>query len=228
MEKCEREFRPEDCPKADGAPMKPPYGIEIRIFDHFPSEHLLDLMKILVLIAANAQRHPSKQYVYLDRRWITTLRKIMLDGWNTIIDKNFISAIRTNLGLPVDTHSRIAYDVLKTIVHELFEINKNSFINRIMNERPDVEPIVPEINRKCWEMAFIQKYNQKILNIIKHKLYVGQVLTMHEFAKVLYETLGDEYQNWENDINDVLYALETNNHVKLNLIDGIIKSIRIL
>ena len=40
--------------------LKPPFGMEFRIFDHFPSDYLLDLMKIIVLVAANSDRHPPK------------------------------------------------------------------------------------------------------------------------------------------------------------------------
>ena len=40
IEKCKLLYNPNDCNKggrADGAPMKPPFGMEIRIFDHFPA-----------------------------------------------------------------------------------------------------------------------------------------------------------------------------------------------
>ena len=62
--KCKELYNPNDCPKADGGIMSPPYGMEIRIFDHFHSEYLLDLLKIIVLCAANGQRHPATEYVY--------------------------------------------------------------------------------------------------------------------------------------------------------------------
>jgi hypothetical protein len=228
MEKCKKEYRPEDCPKADGAPMKLPYGLEIRIFDHFPSEHLIDLMRIIILVAANAKRNPAKEYVYRDKRWIAALREIMRDGWNANLSKSYISALRANFGVPIDTCSTLAMDVLRTIVHELFMVNKDSFINHIMNEHPEIEPKLPEINRECWELSFMKNYNIKILNILKRHFYVGEEMTMNQFIKRLREIPEFEMSRWENDMNDVLYALEKNNHVQLEVINGKIKNVKVM
>lgn len=229
MEKCIRDYRAEDCPKADGAPIKQPYGIEIRIFDHFPSEYLIELMRIIVLISANSMRHPAKEYVYRDKRWITALRDIMTDGWNTTLANGYVSAIRKNFGIPVETHSHLAIDILKTVVHELYIINKDSFFNRVMNEHPEIEPIVPDINRKCWEMAFTQKYNLKIVNMLKKLFYKGQIMSVNNFAKIMSNAMGiNDWQKWSNDVNDLLYALETHNHVSLDVYDGKIKNVKIV
>lgn len=228
MKKCAELYRIEDCPKADGAPMRPPYGLEIRIFDHFSSEYLIQLLRIIVLVAANGQRHPAKQYVYNDKRWIDAVRSVMLDGWNAKLDKKYITALRSNFGLPINTDSTIAYDVLETIVHELFIANKDSQINKLMNEHPDIEPFVPEINRMCWEMTFTRQYGRKILNVMKEVFYKGEELTPLHFNKVMRDTFGEEWSRWEHDLNDLLYALETHNHVKLDIVHGIIKKIKIL
>jgi len=59
----------------------------------------------------------------------------------------------------------LAFDIFKQIVHELYEVNKDAYFNKIMNEHPEIEPVVPEINRMCWEMAFTQKFNIKVVNV---------------------------------------------------------------
>ena len=228
MQKCAELYRIEDCPKADGAPMKPPYGLEIRIFDHFPSQYLIQLLRIIVLVASNAQRRPARQHVYNDKRWIKALQDIMIDGWNSRLETKYVTALRYNFGLPINTNSTIAYDILKTIVHELFIANNDSHINKLMNENPDIEPILPEINRICWEMTFTRQYGRKMLNVMKEVFYKGEELTPLQFNKVMKETFGDEWSRWENDLNDVLYALETNQHIKLVVVNGIIKKIKIL
>ena len=53
-----------DCPKVSGAPMERPYGIELRIFDHFSSKHLLDLMRLMTYLADNAYETKCKKFVY--------------------------------------------------------------------------------------------------------------------------------------------------------------------
>ena len=230
MEKCLKLYNPSDCQvgRADGAPMKPPFGVEIRIFDHFPAEYLIELMRIVVLIAANAQRHPAKEYVYNDKRWKKAIHAIMKDGWNTILEPIYITSLRTNLGLPIHTSSVLAYDILKQIVKELFEINKDSYINKLMNEHPEKEPIVPSINRMCWEMAFTQKFNTKIVNFLKRTFHNEQKVSLIEFGKIMKNDSEMDFDKWKHDINDLLYALETHHHVQLDVFNGKIKDITIM
>ena len=230
FEKCKQLYNVSDCinGRADGAPMKPPFGMEIRIFDHFPREYLLDLLRIVILIGCNSQRHPSKDYVYRDKRWIGAVRDIMKDGWNATITETFINALRTNLGLVINVNSVLAYDIFKTIVEELYTVNKDAFINKIMNEHPEIEPKVPEINRMCWELAFTQKFNGLVLGFLKRNFRNGEEVAMNEFKKLLKSDGIQEYKTWEKDLNDLLYALETNNHVSLETFQGKISKIKII
>ena len=230
LEKCNRLYNLSDCinGRADGAPMKPPFGMEIRIFDHFPKEYLIDLLRIVILIGCNAQRHPSKDYVYRDKRWIGAVKDIMKDGWNATITETFINALRTNLGLVINLDSFLAYDIFKTIVSELYTVNKDAFINKIMNEYPEIEPKVPEINRMCWELAFTQKFNMQVLGFLKRNFHDGEEVTLNEFKSMLKKDGILEYKTWDNDLNDLLYALETHRHVSLEIIKGKIVKIRII
>jgi hypothetical protein len=230
LKKCNKLYNPNDCVngRADGKPMAPPFGMEIRIFDHFPSEYFLDLMRIVVLIGCNAQRHQPKESVPSDKRWIAALRAIMRDGWNATVELKYINALRTNLGLPVNTSSVLAFDIFKQIVHELYEVNKDAYFNKIMNEHPEIEPVVPEINRMCWELGFANKFNIKVVNFLKSKFHSNQVVDIAEFTKMFKENDQEDFAYLENDINDLLYALETNNHVQLELFNGKITSVKIL
>ena len=226
--KCEKLYNPNDCPRADGKPMEPPYGMEIRIFDHFPAEYLIELLRIVVLLAANSQRSPPTEYVYKNKIWKDAIHSIMRDGWNAIVDTAYVSTLRKNLGLPIHTMSTLAYDVLKQIVKELFEINKDSFINKIMNENIEKEPVVPEINRMCWDMAFTQHFNIKVINFLKRSFHNKQDVSITDFTKMLKDDGVLDFQNWKHDLNDLLYALETHNHVQLSMFNGKIKSIKIM
>ena len=116
--------------------MEPPFGVEIRIFDHFPSKYLIDLMKIIVLIAANSMRHPPKSYVYKNKIWINTIQDIMTHGWNTQLKYSYIVLLRRELGLKIELKDNnfIAYDVFKIIVKELYNLNNEHEIIRLMDE----------------------------------------------------------------------------------------------
>ena len=230
IEKCKLLYNPSDCNKgrADGAPMKPPFGMEIRIFDHFPAEYLIELMRIIILIASNSQRHTPTQYVYNDKRWVSSIHAIMKDGWNAKINTTYVNALRDNLGLPINTSSVLAYDIFKQIVKELYTINKDSYINKLMNEHTEIEPKVPEINRMCWELAFTQKYNIQMINLLKKHFYNEQKVSINDISKMLKKDKSLDFTYWNNNINDLLYALERNDHVQLVVFNGKIQSIKIL
>jgi hypothetical protein len=97
-----------------------------------------------------------------------------------------------------------------------------------MNEHPEIEPKVPEINRMCWELAFTQKFNTQVLSFLKRHFRDGEEVTMNEFKQMLKKDNILEYKTWENDLNDLLYALETHNHVSLEIIKGKISKIKII
>ena len=97
-----------------------------------------------------------------------------------------------------------------------------------MNEHPEKEPVVPEINRMCWELAFIQKYNIKLINLMKKHFYNKQKVSIEEFSKMLKTDTTLDFKYWSDNINDLLYALEQNDHVNLIVVSGKIQSITIL
>ena len=219
-----------DCPKIDGAPMEPPFGVEIRIFDHFPSKYLIDLMKIIVLIAANSIRHPPKCYVYKNKIWIKTIQDIMTYGWNTQLKYSYIVLLRRELGLKIvlKDNNFIAYDVFKIIVKELYDLNHEHEIIRLMDENAHIEPKLPEINKLCWNLSFNQKYYQKIIKDIKKnrdKLKLNKKnFNLNEFKKLV-----DGSNNiWIHQMTDLLYALQSKNKVELAVENGFIKKIKLL
>jgi hypothetical protein len=149
----------------------------------------------------------------------------MKDGWNANIDTTYVNALRDNLGLPITTSSVLAYDIFKQIVKELYTINKDSYINKLMNEHTEIEPKVPEINRMCWELAFTQNYNIKMINLLKTYFYNDQKVSINDISKMLKKDKSLDFTYWNNNINDLLYALEKNDHVQLDVFNGKIQSI---
>lgn len=145
-------------PKAriSGAKMTIPNGMEIRIFDHFPTENLLSLLQIIILIAANSETVKVKDYVYQDKEWIDTMHKIMLEGWKAEVSSIFLKKLETVFDITTEPKSMMAYDVLVDVTLRLFEKNKNSDIVYLMyGER--LLPEIPMINRFSWEMGFMLK-----------------------------------------------------------------------
>jgi len=67
-----------------------------------------------------------------------------------------------------------------------------------------------------------------MINLMKKHFNNKQKVSIAEFSEILKKdkTIDSEY--WINNINDLLYALETKNHVVLNVAKGTIQSITIL
>lgn len=237
MEKCKRDYTPGDCPKTDGGPMRPPFGMEIRIFDHFPSEYLLDLLKILVLVGANSARHPPRGYVYKNKSWIRAVRSVMTGGWNAKLGTDYLTEIRRHLGIdlrPIVRESRLAWDLLVGLVDELHIQNESSHLVRLLDETPDVKPRVPQINRQCWELSFNQKYYQEILRVLRDNIVGTDGLSksvwypVDKVAGTLYGVLNRSSPGeWSGQIDDLLYALQAKRRLELMVRNGKIMKVRI-
>lgn len=230
LEYCETYFNPFDCPKLDGNPMYPPYGMEIRIFDHFPSAYLLDLMKIITLIAANAKRFEPKGFVYENKHWINQLKQILKNGWTTDSIKLYIKELNKNLGLKIDLDfTGNTYELLCLVIDKLFLFNKNSVIVNLLDETPYLKPEIPQINRLCWEMVYKKKLNKRITDIIekiKHDLSINKninyVIKVDKFFNLLINY--SKLMKYDNIINkqrighqkyDIIYALENLKQLKI-------------
>lgn len=224
-DECVKLYNPNDCPKIDGGIMEPPYGIEVRIFDHFETHHLLSLLQIIILIAQNGSRHNPSEYVYKDQRWIGTMDKIMKQGWNAKLSQSYIDALRNNFGLKIETESNVAYDILNQLVKELFEMNKDGVIVKLMMEHI-VCPVLPSVNRQCWELSFSRKYYNLVLDFINNNYTKTQNISFDKFKNDFLESFGKK--SWESDIENVIYSLESHRKIKIKSSNGIIKSLTII
>lgn len=227
MDKCLRESTPYDCPKVDGGLMEPPYGMEIRIFDHFPSEYVLDLLKIIVRIAANAVRHsPKNKYVYNNKAWRECVQGVMKEGWNYHVKPVYISELRKVLGLKLNgCDSKVAHDVFRMVVAEMHQEVHNHVLVGLMDETPEVAPRIPDFNRICWEISFRQKGFQRML-MARLRRVVGKHtrhLSLSQFKKAALSS-EPEYPNVNNVLNnkrfghqvdDIIHTLESAGYLKV-------------
>lgn len=228
MEKCKTISNPSDCPRVDAAPMKPPNGMELRIFDNFDTKYLLDLMRVLVLLGSNGDRHKPTKYVQQNPNWIKAVVNSMKDGWNSLLPMEYIKELREQLGvkLNINQNSRRLCDVFSCLVKELHQLNKNHMIYKMMVEDTDTEPKPVIINRMCWEMSFKKKFGKEVSKFIDDIYKKNKKLTLSQFKQDFFKNFSKCL--WNDDVVDVLYALESMKKVKLDLQSGKIKFITIL
>lgn len=200
--------KPDD-PKAriSGAKMTIPNGMEIRIFDHFPTINLLSLLQIIILVAANADRVKVKDYVYDDEDWKKTIQKIMIEGWRAEIGPVFIKKLENVFDIEIQPKTIMAYDVLVSVVNSLFEKNRDSDIVFLMYG-PLMKPTIPMINKYSWEMAFMLKIigDNKIYE--KYKKFVSCIIdydNVKDFGKCVEKCFG---KTWKKNWIDILYFFE--------------------
>lgn len=218
-----------ECPKVSGLDMKKPYGMEIRIFDHFNSKHLIQLMRVLVYLAENSREHKCTKYVYNNSTWNKTTALVMEQGWKAIISTNYIKEINTQLGINIDLVPIKAFGLLKEVVKQLFEKNKDGLYSKIMlRDKYTEPPKLPQINRFSWQQQFNSEYGVQISKFVKKTFPYNKEIRLKDFLREFY--LHYDKKKWSKNILDVIYALEAKPHNLLSLLEdkGEIKTILVI
>jgi hypothetical protein len=201
--------------RSSGAKMMIPNGVEIRIFDHFPTIHLLSLLQIIILIAANSETITVKDFVYEDKEWIKTLQQIMLQGWKYSVSDLFIKKIKNVLGLQMAKFkSSRAFDVLCGLVDALYEKNKDSDIVFMMYGALK-KPFIPMINKYSWDFAFMLKLLKDKDLYKRYLIFIDKIIDETDvsiFKKLVVEVFGDD---WKSNAEDILWFLEGKNLLSL-------------
>ena len=215
-----------ECPKVSGLNMNKPYGMEVRIFDHFNSKHLIVLLRILVYLAENSRVNECQGYVYRNKAWMKMVKGVMEDGWRAIVSVDYIKELNKNLGLqlvPIETQ---AFALFEEVVKQLFDLHRDGLYSRIMlRDSYDTRPKIPQINRFSWQIQFNHKYSEKVKNYILNNFPIREDIPIKDFEKKFFKKFPKE--TWKNNLPDVLFALEAKPHqiLELELDRGLIKTV---
>jgi uncharacterized protein HemY len=196
---------------------------------YFDSYYLQELCKLIIYIAENSRIHQTKEYVYQNKYWKDSLQNIMMNGWNATLSENYIKDLRKNLGLKLKTNSKIAYHVFLELNDELFKKCKNGDYTYLMLDKQYKKPPkLPHINRYSWETGLMMKMNnnQKLIKNFNEMINnLPNTKIKFDDYKILFFKYFDK-KNWDKDIIDILYFLESLNFIHLNHnTDGSIKHI---
>jgi hypothetical protein len=204
--------------------MKKGEGIEIRIFDHFPTKYIQNLLHIIIIIADNSFKQKysdNNPHVYNDKDWIQNMKYIINQGWNANLTTQYITKIKKNLDIKFECQSTKTYDILLCLIKELFQKNKNGLFQTLTKTKNKL-PYIPKINRFSWEFSF----NKNIIyNKLKTLLKQHKFMTINQFKELFYKEF--EKKEWKHDIEDILYALQSKKIINLNENKGQIISINI-
>jgi hypothetical protein len=200
--------------RTSGAPMNIPNGIEIRIFDHFPTIYLYSLIKLIAYIAENSKDNDFDMFVYEDKDWIENLGNIMKNGWKTELTKCYIEKLRKVLKIPIKTDKIQAYKVFEIICEDLYNKNKNGeWIKIMLNDKSKIE--IPKINRESWEYAFnleLMKNKKLLININKLLKSIKSQDTIEKYIEKFEKNFD---KKWHDDKFDILYYFESYKIIKI-------------
>jgi hypothetical protein len=212
-------LRPEH--RESGIGMTKPNGIEFRIFDHFSDKYITNLLMLVSLVAENSRITKTKGYVYENKIWIDTLHNIMKNGYKTHLSNSYIKLLREKLGLKIKTKSIIAYDIFVEVYTELLDKNMNGLWSKIFNPKLSKNEynsvVIPQINKKAWQFAFMVKLNRSSILLHKFNLlsqYLNHIknISIKNFKYSVIDIFGN---NWINDIEDIAYFYETLKYAKI-------------
>jgi hypothetical protein len=212
--------------RESGIGMTVPNGIEFRIFDHFQDKYIESLCHLFSLIAENSRVTKTNGYVYKNKIWIDALHNIMTNGYKAELSNSYIKLLRRKLGLKIKTTSIIAYDIFCTIFNELYEKNKNGkwsliFNNLNYNNKSNnilfFKNVIPDVNKKGWQFAFMVKANRnsKIIdnfNLLSKYLNYVKKISFDDFKTIFLKFFGIK---WEKDVVDIIYFYNTIVNVSL-------------
>ena len=156
--------------------------------------------------------------MYQDKDWIKTIQEIMLKGWRAKLSAGYIKKLKTHLKLDFVSKTSRAYDVFQALGEALYKENKKSDMVYLMLEKP-VKPDLPPINRRSWELGFAVRLAREP-ELAKHLTTVltdNEKMTLKEFTSALFASSAFVRDLWKDDVEQILFALETHNIVKLKV-----------
>ena len=214
--------------RESGAPMTIPNGIELRIFDHFPTEHISELCKLLCYLANNSRHYKCKKYVYEDADWIHALQEIMKHGFLARVGWKYIEKLRQMLDLPLNVSNDRAYHVLSVLNRELHKKNKDGDWSYLLIKDRKEPPKIPMMNEKSISMGIAMK-------LIKYDVVRDGLINLlkklpTECSYDLYDQYFPEYlskEKWNNGREDLLYYLRQKGVVSFMTKKGDIEKIHI-
>ncbi len=220
--------RPEH--RESGLPMNKPNGIEIRIFDNFDDLYLEYLVNYIGLIAENSRVTKTKGFVYKDKDWIEALHSIMKDGYMAELSEKYINKLRRKLGLKIETKSKNADIIFRTIYEELYNKNINGLWSKLFfsNDKTLKEYVKNEVdniplNITSSILALLMKLNRhkNLLNnfnqlniLLNQKLESEKIILIKDFKKYV-EKIFDK--KWLKNVFDILHFYHYFEFINFNL-----------
>lgn len=198
-------------------PMNVSQGIEIRIFDNFPIEHLPQAYRFVVLVAEASRMYTVSEFIYNNMDWSSAMQEVMKEGWNAILPEGYVSGLVKALNLPEDvihtlgTNSQ-AFDVFQVVYRSLWDTHADGmWTHLLLDEVPQSIPAFSNPNRESWEIGAINAgiTPNSILDILGIELDEDGISRREIKMSDIKPMESHSIDGCEEDIEDLIYLAET-------------------
>jgi hypothetical protein len=191
------------------------FGVEIRFTDSFDAQYLEPLLRFYILLASNAVDR-IKHTIPCNppnKLWNTAMLTAMGEGYNAYMPKEYVAYVRQILDLTPYTkllqnkQSLRLVDVLANIEDEIYELNKNNKIPRLMTENPKKKTHIHNINRDAWDYFLRHRspFDIKVAIMELARTLPKEGIPYVSFKKRVYSRLGGDWSKEDTiDIADYL------------------------
>lgn len=211
-----------------GYGMSKPNGVELRIFDNIHTTYTSRLCRLLVYVAERSRKHRVSKYVYNDKDWKKTLHNIVEHGWKGKVTLGYLKKIRAIFGLKLKTDSLKSWDILKLFNEELFKNTKSGLWTKLLLKKVYLKPTqlicVNRINLECGFILNLNRNTSLRQKFIKFYNSIPNKLSLKQFSDNFFKIFDNK--KFKNDIEDIIYLLETFKVISIKLIKGNIKEIK--
>jgi len=141
-------------------PMTVGRGIEIRVFDNFPTEYVPQVYRLLTFVAEAGRRYTAPEYVYGDTDWTAAVQSVMREGWNAILPVEYVHRMAEALDLSPSFADGLenfqAFTIYSALYEALWDEHSQGMWSILMiDELPKEMPVLNNPNRESWELGAI-------------------------------------------------------------------------
>jgi len=177
-----------------------PIGIEFRVFDHIPSEHVSDLVSIVALAGASAtaRERPIKS-ASTDRHWILQMRDAAAHGSRVPVLPEYWAGVCKAFGVKKGTAPGDAFAGLNALLEIAYaEHGRNAVAKALGLDRA---PRFPDVNLPVW----VEGTRVLVAQDPSLRLRISRVLGSGVDDVVLAKELGP---GWRDDVHMLKAALK--------------------
>ena len=185
-------------------------GIELRIFDHFPTKYLNQIMSILVPMVLDSYKNPreiksnnthvSKQY------WHNEMFNVITNGYSYILGIPYVKAIEREFEIKIgkfkNMNSSIALKLIHDKMHEKYSTLRGKEVELYMKMKFHHPIQFFSFNKIAW-FEIIQKFFSNNPMMLTKILYFNKDLRNSDIISILGEEYNYDLQKLKNYLVEI-------------------------